>query len=84
MIIIHATNCLSAERSLKRADIQLRARWNTFGLKRVDSGRTSQGFGIAVEIPELWNGWHLMTENELANLIANSCQDKDTLEIGTL
>lgn len=67
MIIIHAQNAGSAESTLKRTNRALRYRFNTYGLKRVDSGKTAEGFAIAVEIPELWDFWkqRQLTEEDL-------------------
>lgn len=82
MIIIHAENMLSAESTVRRTDRALRCRFNTYGLKRIDSGKTAKGFAIAVEIPELWNLWkqRYLTETDLLQWFK---EDRWTLEIFT-
>lgn len=80
MIIIHAQNAASAESTLKRTDRALTHRFNTYGLKRVDSGKTDKGFAIAVEIPELWDFWkqRQLTEEDILQWFY---EDRWTLEI---
>lgn len=80
MIIIHAQNAASAESTLKRTNRALRHRFNTYGLKRVDSGKTAEGFAIAVEIPELWYFWkqRQLTEEDMLQWFY---EDRWTLEI---
>ena len=80
MIIIHAQNAKSAESTVRRTNRTLRHRFNTYGLKRIDSGKTADGFAIAVEIPQLWDLWsqrHL-TETDLLQWFR---EDRWTLEI---
>lgn len=80
MIIIHAQNAKSAESTFRRTDRVLRTVYNTFGLKRVDSGKTAEGFAIAVEIPQLWDLWRqkYLTETDLLQWFR---EDRWTLEI---
>ena len=80
MIIIHAENVLSAESTVRRTDRALRYRFNTYGLKRIDSGKTAKGFAIAVEIPELWDLWKQRYLTE-ADLLQWFKEDRWTLEM---
>lgn len=82
MIIIHAENAPSAESTVRRTDRILRSIYNTYGLKRIDSGKTDEGFAIAVEIPELWDIWtqHYLTEVDLLKWFQ---MDRWTIEIYT-
>lgn len=82
MVIIHAENMLSAESTVRRTDKALRHQFNTYGLKRIDSGKTARGFAIAVEIPELWSLWQqrYLTETDLLQWFK---EDRWTLEIFT-
>lgn len=82
MIIIHSQNALSAESTFRRTDRTLRTVYNTYGLKRVNSGKTAEGFAIAVEIPQLWDLWNqkYLTETDILRWFR---EDHDTIEIFT-